>query len=180
MLGAYQDAQRKHQHYIDAWEEFGQKKVAVKVPNEEAMDAVAERVRASGIPYYVVVRDLHCVHRPTVVYGGCVAGGRWPHAGRPWVPHCVGHWAGSRVGLPRADWVSEAAVSIPSCLSFPYLATTGTTASARTQLSIDTAQGGWIRCLAPTLYGIGLIWTKQPLAGQCVFAIERLELRSTP
>ena len=31
VLGAYQEAQKQHQHYIDAWEEYGQKKIAVKV-----------------------------------------------------------------------------------------------------------------------------------------------------
>lgn len=56
VLGAYQEAQQKHQHYIDAWEEYGQKKIAVKVQSEEDMDAVAERVRAAGLPHYIVVR----------------------------------------------------------------------------------------------------------------------------
>merc|ERR1719158_2111481 len=54
-LGAYKKAAKHHPEYVDAWYNFGQTKVCVKVPNDEELLALTQEVERAGIPHYLVV-----------------------------------------------------------------------------------------------------------------------------
>ena len=54
-LGAYKKAVKRNPEYVDAWMEYGQTKICVKVPNDEELMELTQRAEQLGLPHYLVV-----------------------------------------------------------------------------------------------------------------------------
>mmetsp|Transcript_13463 Transcript_13463/g.37808 ORF Transcript_13463/g.37808 Transcript_13463/m.37808 type:complete len:114 (-) Transcript_13463:76-417(-) len=54
-LGVWKKLWRRRDPVLRVWEECGQPKVTLQVPNEEAMLELYQRAKETGVPTYIVV-----------------------------------------------------------------------------------------------------------------------------